>query len=468
MTERFDLCVIGAGSGGLSIAAAASQMGASVAIVEANRMGGDCLNFGCIPSKSLLAAAGRAAVWRDSGEFGIAPQEPNIDFAGVMAHVASVIRGIAPTDSIERFQSLGCTVIRAGGRFVNPTRLEAGDRKIEAKRFVIASGSRPKIPPIPGLDKVAYLTNETVFSQRRKPDHLIVIGGGAIGCELALAHRRLGIKVTMIEVGAILPKEDPELVAVVRSKLNSEGIVIVEGSAPEEIVPSEGGVHVLLQGGRTLQGDNLLVATGRAPNTETLNLSAADVSLSNGAIEVDHRLRTTNRKIFAIGDCIGGALFTHAANYHAGIVIQNALLRIPARLSKNTLPRVTFIDPELAHVGLTASEATKAGHQIEVLKWSFEENDRARTERHTEGMIKVIIASGRVLGASIVGAHAGELITPWTLAVNGKVTLKDLATTVIPYPTLSEVTKRVAGSRYSKALFSRGTRTLVRLLAKLP
>ena len=466
---RADLCVIGAGSGGLTVAAGASQMGAAVVLIESDKIGGDCLNYGCVPSKALLAAGNTAEGIRGAGAFGVDGHEPAIDFTRVHDHVHKVIARIAPNDSQERFESLGVTVIRARASFTSPKEVRAGDATIRARRFVVATGSRPATPPIPGLDGVPYFTNETIFDNRVQPEHLIVIGGGPIGCELGQAHRRLGARVSIVDLGPILPKDDPELTAIVRNQFEAEGLALFEGAEIERVERHGNGVAVTITANaeeRRLEGSDLLVAAGREINLTDLNLTAAGVEHDRGGIKVDNRLRTTNKKIFAIGDAAGQYQFTHLAAYHAGIVLRNALFRLPAKVDYASLPWVTYTDPELAHVGLTEAEASKRGKAIEVLRWRFEENDRAQTERQTEGLIKVVTTKrGRVLGTSIAGPHAGELILPWVLAISHKLKIGAMANVIAPYPTLSEVSKRAAGSFYTPKLFSRRTKALVRLLA---
>jgi pyruvate/2-oxoglutarate dehydrogenase complex dihydrolipoamide dehydrogenase (E3) component len=468
-----DLCIIGAGSAGLSVAAGASQMGAKTVLIEAGEMGGDCLNYGCVPSKAMLAAGHAAAAMRQASRFGVTPgdgQEPAIDFARVHDHIHDVIAGIAPHDSVARFEGLGVEVIRAHGRFLGRGRIEAGGRVIEARRAVVATGSRPMVPPIPGLDQVPFATNETIFRNRSAPAKLIVIGGGPIGCELAQAHRRLGAEVTVIDLGPILPKDDPELVETVRARLLADGIRLKERVEVEKIEPRGNGVAVIIRtaaGSERIEGSDLLVAAGRAPRVDGLGLEAAGIEHDRKGIKVDRRLRTSNRHVFAIGDVAGSYQFTHVASYHAGIVIQNALFRLPAKASYNALPWVTFTDPELAHVGRTEAEARAEGGTVEILTSTFAENDRARAERATEGLIKVVVGrGGRIQGASIVGAHAGELILPWVLAIDQGLKIKAMARIIAPYPTLSEISKRAAGSYYTPMLFSARTRRLVRFLAR--
>jgi pyruvate/2-oxoglutarate dehydrogenase complex dihydrolipoamide dehydrogenase (E3) component len=463
-----DLCVIGAGSAGLSVAAGAVQMGASVVLIEAHRMGGDCLNYGCVPSKSLIAAAAAAEAMRRCERFGIRPAAPEVDFQAVHGHVHGVIAGIAPHDSVERFEGLGVRVIRERARFTGPGELVAGGQIVRARRFVIATGSRPAVPSVPGLADLPHLTNETVFELTERPQHLLVMGGGPIGCELAQAFRRLGSEATLVDLGPILPKDDPELVAVVRQRLVAEGVILHERVRVVAVEPGPALVIDADGARQRLEGSHLLVATGRRPNVEDLGLDAAGIACDHKGIKTDKRLRTTNARVFAIGDAAGGLQFTHVASYHAGVVIKNALFRLPARATTAAIPWVTYTDPELAAVGLGEAEARDQGLAHEVLRWPFAENDRARAERATEGLIKVVASRrGKVLGATIVGAHAGELILPWVLALERRLPLSAMASVVAPYPTLSEVSKRAAGSYFSPRLFGERTRWLVRLLAKL-
>lgn len=464
-----DLCVIGAGSAGLSVAAGAAQMGASVVLIERHRMGGDCLNYGCVPSKSLIAAAAAAQAMRSSAGYGIAPVEPVIDFAAVRAHVRAVIAGIAPHDSVERFEGLGVTVLQTEARFTGRDEVLAGGRQVRARRFVVATGSRPALPPVPGLADQPHLTNETVFDLEECPRHLLVLGGGPIGCELAQAFRRLGSEVSVMDLGPILPRDDPELVEVVRRRLVAEGVRLHEHVRVRGI--EAGPTLVATDSDRTvlrLEGSHLLVAAGRTPQVEGLGLEVAGIAADAKGIKVDARLRTTNARVFAIGDVAGGPQFTHVASHHASIVIRNALFRLPARADRAAVPHVTYTDPELAAVGLSEAEAQAQGVAHEVLRWSYADNDRARAERAEEGLIKLVVGKrGRVLGAGIVGVHAGELILPWVLALDRKLPLSAMAGAIVPYPTLSEVSKRAAGAWYAPRLFGPGTRRLVRLLAKL-
>ncbi|MHA1568758.1 MAG: dihydrolipoyl dehydrogenase family protein [Alphaproteobacteria bacterium] len=472
MNERItaDICVIGAGSGGLSVAAGAALLGAETVLIEKDRMGGDCLNTGCIPSKALLAAAQVAETVRGAARFGIGAGKPEIDFAAVNDHIRSVIEGIAPNDSVERFEGLGIRVIRAAGRFTGPREVVAGGVEVAARRFVVATGSRAAVPPIPGLAEVPYLTNETIFDLRDAPAHLIVIGAGPIGTELAQAHRRLGCRVTMLEMSSLLPRDDPELVDILRRRLLGEGIDLREGVAVERVAGETGRISVTIDEGgetRTVEGSHLLVAAGRRPNVEDLGLDEAGIAYTDRGLEVNARLRTSNRRVYAVGDVAGGPQFTHLAAHHAGVVIRNTLFRLPARADRKAIPWVTYTAPELAHIGLGEAEARAAHGEVRILRWAFAENDRARTERATDGLIKVITTRrGRVLGADILGPHAGELILPWILAVDRRLGIGALAGIVAPYPTLGEIGKRAAGSYFTPSLFGERTKRIVRFLGR--
>lgn len=471
MTEmiKADICVIGAGSAGLSVAAGASQMGAKTVLIEARKMGGDCLNTGCVPSKSLLAAAKVAQSVRKGERFGLKDTSPKIDFAKAQSYVGEVVARIAPNDSVERFTGLGCTVIESPAKFLDSGTVAAGDKRVKARRFVIATGSQPYVPPIPGLDKVHFFTNESIFENTELPNHLIVIGAGPIGCEMAQAHRRLGSRVTVLDLARMLPKDDPEAVHVIRQAFLDEGIETTESAQIVRVEKCDGGLVIVLAengGERRVEGSHLLVATGRRPNLRRLNLEAAGVKFSLKGVEVDSRLRTSNKRIFAAGDVIGQYQFTHMASYHAGIILRNALFRLPAKNAPKALPWVTYTDPELSHVGSTEDEAKSCyGDGIRILSSEFWHNDRAQADGSTEGFLKAIVTKrGKILGATIVGPHAGELILPWVLAISKGLKIGDMAGLIAPYPTLSEVTKRAAGSYYTPSLFSSRTRKIVRFL----
>ena len=448
-----DILVIGGGSGGLSVAAGAVQMGARVVLLEGHKMGGDCLNYGCVPSKALLAAADVAHGQGGNAAMGVEPGRASIDYGKAKDFVASVIGQIAPHDSVERFEGLGVTVIEAFGRFISPTEVQAGERVITARRIVIATGSSPFVPPIPGLSEVPYYTNETIFDLRARPDHLLVIGGGPIGMEMAQAHRRLGSKVTVIEGQKVFAKDDPELAAILVQKLRDEGIEIVEGALAQSVSSSGGDITVSTSGG-SFCGTHLLMAVGRKANLERLNLEAAGVACDRTGIKVDAGLRSRNRRVYAIGDVAGGLQFTHVAGYHAGVVIRSMLFGLPAKAKSTHIPWATYTDPELAQVGLTEAQAReKYGARLQVARFDFGASDRAMATGKTTGLIKVMVVKGRPVGASIVGAGAGELIGIWAMALANNLKMSAIAATVLPYPTMGEINNRVAGAYFSPKLF---------------
>ena len=464
-----DICVIGAGSGGLSVAAAAAAFGVEVVLVERGRMGGDCLNYGCVPSKAMIAAGKRAQAMRSASAFGIASVEPKIDFEAVHAHVQSVIDAIAPNDSVARFEGLGVKVVQAEGRFADERTLVAGNHRITARRFVIATGSSPVVPPIPGIDTVEALTNETIFTLGERPDHLVIVGGGPIGLELAQAHRRLGSRVTVVEAAGFLSREDPDLSAMALATLREEGIALLERHAVVRIEKADGGLRLFAKAGEdddvVVEGSHLLVAAGRAPNLASLGLDVAKVRHDKKGIVVDAGLRSLNRRIYAIGDVAGGPQFTHVANYHAGIVIRAILFRLPARVDYSALPRATFLDPELVQIGLTEAEARKAHRDLRIVSWPVHDNDRAQAERETKGLIKLVAdGRGRVVGVSILAKGAAEMGNFWALALSKKMRLRDLTAFIAPYPTIGEIGKRAAMSYFADMTRKPVVRRLVRLL----
>ena len=467
--RKTHICVIGAGAGGLSVAAGAAQLGIKTMLIERGQMGGDCLNTGCVPSKSLLAAAAKAQSARQAHKFGVQVDKPQTDWAQVQAHVKGVIADIEPHDSQERFEGLGVEVIRDTARFIDPKTIEVGGEKIRAKRFVIATGGRPMVPDIPGLHAVDYVTNETLFELKQCPEHLLIIGGGPVALEMAQAHHRLGAKVTIIEKLDILGKDDVEARQVVIDALFKEGIVFHDFSDITSI--EQDGLSVTIHFSKaglaqSVTGSHVLIAAGRVPNIEDLNLAAAKVDAGPQGVQVDARLRTSNKRIYAVGDVTGGRLFTHIAGYDAGIVIRNALFKLPAKANYDAAPWVTYTDPEVAHVGLREDEARSRHGEIRVLRSDFVDNDRAKCEGRTKGFAKVLVhKSGRILGATIVGPNAGDLIQIWTLVLNKGLKIRDLTGYIAPYPTFGEITKRVAGDYYKDSLFSPRTRRLVKVLS---
>ena len=448
-----DVLVIGGGAGGLSVAAGAVQMGARVVLLEGHKMGGDCLNYGCVPSKALLAAASVAHGQGGNAAMGVGPGKNTISYGKAKDFVASVIGQIAPHDSVARFEGLGVTVIEAFGRFISPKEVQAGDRVITARRIVIATGSSPFVPAIPGLSDVPHYTNHTIFDLRERPNHLLIIGGGPIGMEMAQAHRRLGSEVTVIEGQKVFAKDDPELAAILVQKLSDEGIEIVEGALAQSVSDADGDITVSTSLGE-FHGTHLLMAVGRKVNTERLDLEAAGIACDRGGIKVDAGMRTSNRRVYAIGDVAGGLQFTHVAGYHAGVVIRSMLFGLPAKAKSDHIPWATYTDPELAQVGLTEAQArAKYGAHLEVARFDFGGSDRAIATGKTMGLIKVMVVKGRPVGASIVGTGAGEMIGIWAMALANNLKMSAIAAMVLPYPTMGEINKRVAGAYFSPKLF---------------
>lgn len=451
---KTDVLIIGAGSGGLSVAAGAAQMGADVVLLEGHKMGGDCLNFGCVPSKALIATGKAAYSQQHAQQYGVKDAAGEVDYAAAKDHVADVIAQIEPVDSQERFEGFGINVIREYGRFISDDEVAAGETVIKARRIVIATGSSPLVPPIPGLDSVPYETNETLFDLREKPEHLLIVGGGPIGLEMAQAHIRMGCKVTVIEGAKALGKDDPELAAVVLDTLRDEGVVIEEDALAAEVRGKSGAIEVEAKDGRVFKGSHLLMAVGRKANTDKLDLEKAGIKPTKTGIKVDESLRTTNKKVYAIGDVAGGLQFTHVAGYHAGVIIRSMLFGLPSKAKTSHIPWATYTDPELAQVGLTEAEAYRKHRKaLEVVRFPYHHNDRAIAERKTKGFIKVMVVKGRPVGASIVGHQAGELINLWALALANNMKMSQIAAMVAPYPTIGEVNKRAAGAYFSPRLF---------------
>lgn len=466
-TLKPDLCVIGAGAGGLTVAAAARAVGASVVLVERDAMGGGNLNTGSVPSKALIAAARRAHIMRNSAAFGVTGDEPRVNFGRINAHIRGVIAEIAPHQSVERFEALGARVIRAHARFVDKRTLAAGDVHIRARRFVIATGSRPAIPDIPGLADIDYLTSETVFDLTRRPGHIIVIGGGPMGLELAQAYLRLGCQVSVVEMRTPLGREDPELAEIVLRRLRAEGVAIHTDTGIVAVERVGNAIQVALKHGpeeTTLTGSHLLVAAGRRPDVDDLGLDLARVRVEPGGIVVNAALRTANRRIHAIGDVIDGPRHAHAAARQGELVTRNALFGLPVRAHAAPLPRVTFTDPEIAHVGLTEPEARRRYKtRFKVLRSGFARNERAQALREAEGLVKMLVhRNGQILGVSIVGPQAGELIALFSLVIANRLKVASLDKLIAPYPTLSEIGRRLA---LDAAADARTSPWIARLLA---
>ncbi len=446
MAVEYDVVIIGGGSGGLVVASAAAQLKAKVALVEKDRLGGDCLWFGCVPSKSLLHASRVAHEVKTSSRFGIYSTPPDIQFSEAMGHVQKAISNIQPNDSPERFESLGVEVIFGQGEFKDQRTFTVNGRDLTARAFVISTGSRPKVPPIEGIEEAGFLTNEQVFSLKERPDSLAVIGAGPIGCELGQAFHRLGSQVTMISSrDHILPKEDPEAALVVEQQLEADGIHLLRGARAQKVEVIDGKKHLWI-GDEKVVVDEILVSSGRVPNVNSLNLEAAGVQYNEKGLLVNQKLQTSNKRIYGCGDVIGGYQFTHVAGYEAGVVIQNALFFPSAKADYRVIPWATFTEPELARVGLSEKQAKERyGNQFEVLKQEFADVDRAQAEGATEGFAKIITTpKGQILGAHIVGPSAGEIIHEVILAMKNQLPVSALTGMIHIYPTLSEVNSKAA------------------------
>lgn len=468
---KADVCIIGAGAAGLSVAAAAAQLKLKTVLIEQGKMGGDCLNYGCVPSKALLHVASVVAQ-KTSAVFGLAPPPGKVDFVMVAEHLRKVIATIAPHDSVERFEGLGVSVFKEQARFLDADRLAAGNVVITARRFVVAAGSRPYIPSIPGLSDISYLTNETIFALPDCPQQLLIIGGGAIGIEMAQAFRRLGAEVTIIEAGKILAREDSEGVKVIRSELQRAGVIIKEGYSVAGVRRQDGKVTVDVtnkMGEKSSHiGSHLLIATGRRATVDGLDLDKAGVAYTEKGIKVDDYLRTSNPRIYAIGDVLGGPQFTHLAGQQAGFFVRSALFGLPGRRREAIMPRCLYTEPELAQVGLTEAEAEKQDPRVRILTWPLARNDRAIATDATAGFVKIIAdRQGRLKGVTIVAPHAGELIYTYSLALDKKLRLSALAAAVAPYPTLAEAGRRAAGEFYTAAVFGRLAQLWVRFRSRI-
>jgi pyruvate/2-oxoglutarate dehydrogenase complex dihydrolipoamide dehydrogenase (E3) component len=467
--KKRDLAIIGGGAGGLVVASVASQLGLKVTLIEkTDKLGGDCLHSGCVPSKTLIHAARVASLMRRGGEFGLESFDPQVDLGKVNDHVQSVIEHIQQHDDPERFRGYGCEVLFGAAEFEDAHTLRVDERTVHARRFVIATGSRPFVPPIEGLEEAGYITNEDLFSLRQLPARLVVLGGGPIGLEMAQAFARLGSQVTLVErLPHLLPQEDPEMADALRDLLEAQGINIHTQTSAER-VRLQGQVRTVeCDNGLQIDADRILVAVGRRPTLEGLGLDAAGVAHEHSGIIVDKRMRTSQSHIYACGDVCGPFPFTHMAEYQAGIVISNAVFRFPKKADYRVVPWVTYTDPELARVGLSEQQAREKGIEPTVLRFPFKDIDRALAEVEPHGLTKFITHKGRILGATILGPHAGELIHEIVLAMQSGVKISDISAAIHAYPTLAQVHRRTVNTLYGKKLFSAGTRFLVKCLNRL-
>lgn len=470
---KADLIVIGAGSGGLSAAAGAAMLGLNVVLYEKAEMGGDCLNYGCVPSKALLTTAKYARSIQKAPNYGVSAGEVKVDWSAVKAHVMKAIETIAPVDSQERFEGLGVTVIREHAQFKDHKTVTSATTEATARRIIVATGSRAMVPPIPGLADVPYLTNEQIFGIPDQPEHLIVLGGGPIGLEMAQAFNRLGTKVTVIERDRILARADQDHAAIAKQALETEGVEILEGHTAAKVSGGPGAITVDAEsdaGIRTVEGTHLLVALGRQAVTEGLNLEAGKVKYDRSGIQVSDKLRSvSNPRVWALGDIAGKGQFTHLAGWHASVFTRRAFFKQFSQASDLPLPAVTYTAPEVAQVGLTEAEAREQfGDQVSTSHFEFEENDRAIAEGDMVGEVKLVIRKGKLLGASIVGEGAGDIIQLVVYAMSNGQGVQSLTNFISPYPTRTEAVKRAASAHFTPTVFGKASQRLVGLLQRIP
>ena len=462
MAALRDLVIVGGGAGGLVVASVAAQLGLDVVLINKQAaMGGDCLHYGCIPSKTLLKSAAVANVMRHADRWGLMPVNVNADMLTVNQAIKTAIDTIQVHDSRERFEALGCEVITGEAHFTSATQVAVGDRRIDAKRFVIATGSSVFIPRLKGLERTTYLTNEDMFSLPALPERLIILGGGPVGVEMAQAYSRLGSKVTIVELASrLISRMDTDASTILAETLTAEGISIYLNSEVSEV--SEHGTlkSLVLKDGTILQAESLLLAIGRRPVVDTLNLDAADVVYDAKGIKVNRKMQTTNKRIFACGDVTGEMPLTHVAELQAGIVIANMIFKFPKKISYGVIPSVVYTDPEVAQVGVSVEHCISLKHG-EVHQFEVAQLDRAVTDNNRIGVAKILTNKGRVIGAHIIAPHAGELIHELALAVQEKMKISKITSLVHAYPSYSQLNKRLAGQYYTGRLFSPLVKKLV-------
>ncbi len=474
----YDLAVLGAGSGGLMAAVGATKLGLSVVLINGGRIGGDCLNYGCVPSKSLLRVARLARAARKSAEYGVTTGDVQVDYEAVKARVESVQAGIRQHEDAPFLRNMGMDVVEEYAEFADPHTVVAGNQHFTARLILIATGSRAAVPPIPGLEEAGFVTNEQIFDLPELPRHLAVIGGGPIGIEMGWAHRQLGSEVTVLEGGPqILGKDDPEMSAIVRQSMEEDGVGFLTSVNVSRIEKGADGTKRIVyeKDGEeeTAEADQLLVAAGRAPNVDKLRLENAGVEYDKRkGVKVDAGQRTNVGHIYAVGDATGGLMFTHAAGLEAGTFIRRAIFHLPAKTSYKAFPWCTYTDPESASTGLNEPEAKKQGIPYVVARARFSGNDRALAEGTPEGLVKVLLEpprllglrGGKIIGAQIVGPHAGELIHEFVVAINSGLTATQLTGMTHAYPTLAEANKRAISNYLGEKLFTAGTRRWLKRL----
>ncbi|MDT7952532.1 MAG: FAD-dependent oxidoreductase [Acetobacteraceae bacterium] len=460
--NRYDVIVIGAGSGGLTAAGGCGLYGLKTALIERDRMGGECLNTGCVPSKALLAAAASAQGVRQAARFGVRTSPPEVDFAAVRAHVQRAIEAIAPHDSAETMAGYGVDTLRGEARFLSPYRVAVGAEVLTAPQIVIATGSHPAIPPIPGLAETPYLTNETLWQLDTLPSHLVILGGGPVGVEMAQAFRRLGAAVTLVDTGTPLARFDGDAAALVLSMLRTEGVEI---RADTEITRVTPGPRLHCAAGAPIEASHILVAAGRKARTQSLELGQAGVAVGPDGITVDDTCRTNVKGIYAIGDCRAGPRLTHMAGHDGTVVVQNIALGVPAKVERDRFPQAIYTHPELAQLGPTEAEARRNLRAVTTETVAFADNDRAVAEGEVAGFVKLVLARGRTVGVTIVGTGAGDLLLPWSQVLAGKASRFALSGTIVAYPTRSEASKAAAFASLRPTLFNPALKRWARLLA---
>ncbi|QPC98286.1 dihydrolipoyl dehydrogenase family protein [Qipengyuania soli] len=467
MKFTHDVIVIGGGAAGLTAAGGCALFGLKVALIEGHKMGGECLNNGCVPSKALITAAKRAAEAREEKRFGVTLAAPQVDWTGVRGHIRDAIAGIEHHDSVETFEEMGCEVLLGHARMTGRQSVEVAGRTLHAPRIVIATGSEPVVPPIEGIHDVPYLTNENLFEIDELPGHLVIIGGGVIGMEMAQSFRRLGSEVTVIEPHDLMGRDDPESVAVVVDTMKGEGVRFVHGAA-KKVEGEAGQVTVHTDGGETVSGTHLLLAVGRRARVRGFGAEDLGIALGGNGFRVDARRRTSVKGIYAIGDCRAGPRLTHVSGYEGSNVALEIVTGLPTKVDYKALPWCTYTEPEVAQIGMTEADARKAhGDNITVVREEFSENERAVAEGYTRGHMKMVLKGKKVLGVSIVGRNAGELLLPFTQSITGKSSTFALGSAIIAYPTRSEISKASAFSAWEQTVFGGLPKKYAALVARL-